>query len=73
MTDERLNEALERERRNYEMTQEDANLLSHELYLSRGLGGIAEEAENRLRSKCNWEHMTRTAVLMNYGHPYDWP
>jgi hypothetical protein len=31
------------------------------------------EAETRLRDKCNWEHMSRTAVIMNWGDPRTWP
>ena len=30
------------------------------------------EAEQKLSHKCNWEHMTRTAVIMQYGDPRNW-
>jgi hypothetical protein len=33
-------------------------------------GGPAEAA---LRAKCNWERMTRCAVLMEWGDPREWP
>ncbi len=32
-------------------------------------GGAAEEA---LRAKCEWEHMTRTAVILEWGDPRKW-
>ena len=28
--------------------------------------------EERLREKCKWEHMTRTAVIMEFGDPRLW-
>jgi hypothetical protein len=30
------------------------------------------ERERRLREKCRWEHMTRSAVLAEYGDPGEW-
>ena len=34
--------------------------------------GDDPEAELRLRAKCRWEHMTRTAVILEWGDPRDW-
>jgi len=30
------------------------------------------EAEQRLCAKCNWEHMTRIAVILEWGDPREW-
>ena len=40
--------------------------LSQELRLENG------EREKRLLAKCNWEQMTRSAILHEYGDPKDW-
>lgn len=34
--------------------------------------GETYEPEVRLRTKCNWEHMSRTAVIRNWGDPRTW-
>jgi hypothetical protein len=31
------------------------------------------DAEAWLRHKCSWEKMSRTAVLLSYGDPREWP
>jgi hypothetical protein len=41
--------------------------------VSRELYNEGGEAEKRLCAKCYWEHMTRTAVLLCWGDPRDWP
>jgi hypothetical protein len=44
------------------------------LDLSRKLSrGRDYAAEYLLCSKCNWEHMSRSAVLMEWGNPRFWP
>jgi hypothetical protein len=40
--------------------------LSNAIHLENG------EREERLRNKCQWEHMTRYAVLSAYGDPANW-
>lgn len=35
--------------------------------------GADPQAENLLRDKCRWEHMTRTGVLIEWGDPVTWP
>lgn len=40
--------------------------------LSRELREAGGEAEERLRAKCQWEQMTRSAVLHDYGDPSGW-
>jgi hypothetical protein len=35
----------------------------------RELGG---EAEEKLRHKCRWEQMSRTAVILEWGDPREW-
>jgi hypothetical protein len=30
------------------------------------------EPEEKLRAKCNWEHMSRTAVIKTWGDPREW-
>lgn len=52
--------------RNYAMTMEEASKRSKEL---RDEGG---EIEERLRAKCRWEHMSRTAILTEWGDPATW-
>jgi hypothetical protein len=47
-------------------TEAWAIALSKELYRA---GGPAEAA---LRAKCNWEHMSRSAVIMEWGDPRQW-
>lgn len=49
------------------ITMEEALKISLELYDS------GTEAEERLRAKCNWEQMTRTAVIIEWGDPRKWP
>jgi len=34
--------------------------------------GKGDPAEDKLRAKCDWEHMTRTGVLKVWGHQDDW-
>jgi len=40
--------------------------------LSREILEENGEREQRLRDKCRWEHMTRSAVLAVYGDPGEW-
>lgn len=42
------------------------------LRLSRWLYRIGGEAEERLKAKCTWEHMSRTAVIIEWGDPRTW-
>lgn len=41
--------------------------ISRELY-----SGGPTKAEVALRNKCDWEHMTRTAVILEWGDPREW-
>jgi hypothetical protein len=34
--------------------------------------GPDHPAEAALRAKCNWEHMSRTAVIREWGDPTTW-
>ena len=45
---------------------DEAMLISEEV---RKEGGVAEQ---RLKDKCQWEHMSRTAVILNWGDPRKW-
>jgi hypothetical protein len=47
-------------------TVEWARQVSKELWKS------GTEAEDKLRAKCNWEHMTRLAVILEWGDPRTW-
>lgn len=51
--------------------------INEALGLSRLLaqGGTDElrDAQERLTAKCRHEQMSRTAVLMNWGDPREWP
>lgn len=49
-----------------DITMKEAVLISRELYGSDTL------AEENLRAKCRWEHMTRTAVIIEWGDPREW-
>ncbi len=40
--------------------------------LSREIAAEKGVREEKLRAKCQWEHMTRTAVLRDYGDPKNW-
>ncbi len=42
------------------------------LEISKKLREKDGELEEMLCAKCNWEHMTRTAVLREWGHPKNW-
>ena len=42
------------------------------LRVSREVREEGGEAEERLCAKCRWEHMIRTAVIMEWGDPRDW-
>jgi hypothetical protein len=42
------------------------------LQVSRELHAAGGKAEEWLRHKCNWEHMSRTAVLLEWGDPREW-
>lgn len=44
----------------------EASKLSEKIWRENG------ERERRLKAKCSWEHMTRTAVLKHYGDPAGW-
>ena len=48
------------------MTMTEALRISREIYSA---GGPVEDA---LKAKCNWEHMTRSAVIMEWGDPRLW-
>lgn len=48
------------------MTNEDALRITQEVYEEDG------EAEQRLRAKCQWEHMSRMAVVLDWGDPRTW-
>ena len=50
----------------HEMTKEQAYKVSLDI---RKAGGIPEE---RLRAKCQWEHMTRMGVVLEWGDPREW-
>ena len=56
------------------MTQDEAGKISKQLRKARDYGPRSKQHqwEDRLCAKCNWEHMTRGAVLMDYGHPKEW-
>lgn len=41
--------------------------------VSAFLRGVACPCDARLRDKCQWEQMTRLAVLMDWGHPRNYP
>lgn len=43
------------------------------LFISRELGDENGVGETKLKAKCVWEHMSRTAVLMEWGDPREWP
>lgn len=49
------------------MTREQALAISKELHK-----GNHPRAEEALRAKCNWEAMTRTAVILEWGDPRTW-
>ena len=40
--------------------------ISSEIYAADG------KVEEALRAKCNWEHMTRMAVILEWGDPREW-
>ena len=48
------------------MTNADALVISRLLHQQGG------DVEEKLRAKCNWEHMTRMAVILAYGDPRKW-
>lgn len=48
------------------MTFEKARQISKVLWNSNSA------AEEKLRAKCRWEHMARTAVIMEWGDPRTW-
>jgi hypothetical protein len=50
-------------------------LTSAELSRCRELWKLGPDhpAEAALRAKCNWEHMSRTAVIREWGDPTTWP
>lgn len=43
------------------------------LALNREIREENGRRENLLRHKCNWERITRCAVLREYGDPATWP
>lgn len=47
-------------------TREWATRVSREIKVEGG------EAEEKLAAKCRWEHMTRTAVILEWGDPRGW-
>jgi len=49
------------------MTNEEALALSRTIYDGDPV------AEELLRAKCQWEKMTRLAVLKEWGDPRTWP
>jgi hypothetical protein len=42
------------------------------LTISREVRKKNASAEKRLRAKCRWEHMSRTAVINEWGDPRKW-
>ncbi len=42
------------------------------LELSKEIRDEGGERLERLKAKCQWEHMSRTAVLMEWGDPAKW-
>ncbi len=48
------------------MTMEEALTISGIVKVENGI------AEAALRAKCNWEHMSRTAVILEWGDPRTW-
>ncbi len=42
------------------------------LKISDEIGKIGGEPEQKLRDKCSWEHMSRTAVIKSWGDPRKW-
>lgn len=42
------------------------------MQVSKELWESGTEAETRLKAKCNWERMTRTAVILEWGDPRTW-
>lgn len=50
-------------------TQDEMRELSR---ISRELWEQGGEYEERLRAKCRWEAMTRTAVIWEWGDPRTW-
>lgn len=49
------------------MTVNEAMLIQSQVCKENGI------AEELLRKKCQWEHMTRAAVVMEWGDPRTWP
>lgn len=43
--------------------------MTRALAVSKALYHSGTKAEEWLRHKCRWEHMTRTAVILGYGDP----
>lgn len=42
------------------------------LQISKELHQKGGKAEKRLQDKCKWEHMSRSAVIMEWGDPRTW-
>lgn len=40
--------------------------------LSQDIKQEGGDGEQRLRDKCNWEHMGRCAVILEWGDPRTW-
>lgn len=43
------------------------------LRISKEVRKEDSDAEHELRAKCKWEHMTRMAVILEWGDPRTWP
>ena len=54
-------------------TNPEDRTMNWAIKVSKELREEAGEAEQRLKDKCKWEHMTRTGVLIDWGDPREWP
>ena len=50
----------------------DMEVTKEILALSKDIMEENSIREERLKAKCRWEHMSRTAVLGEYGDPANW-
>lgn len=54
------------------MSQVTQERMKELIALSAAVREHGGKAEERLRAKCQWEHMTRTAVINTWGDPRNW-
>ena len=52
--------------------EKQRNVMSWALRVSREIRDAGGIPEQRLKDKCTWEHMSRTAVIIEWGDPRDW-